>query len=73
MSRAAPRVAPTEIAALVPDRAEREFPEADHPEQVEVGEDDLDRLVRVFYARAQEDAVLGPVFQEPRRRLGKSL
>lgn len=51
-----------EIAALVPDRAESQFPEA-VAERVEVGEGDLDRLVRVFYARAQEDAVIGPVFR----------
>ncbi|MCW2317430.1 truncated hemoglobin YjbI [Rhodoblastus acidophilus] len=54
------RAAP-EIAALVPDRAEGDFPEA-VSEDIEVSEADLDRLVRVFYRRAREDSVIGPVF-----------
>ncbi|MTV30514.1 globin family protein [Rhodoblastus acidophilus] len=32
-------------------------------EPVEVSEADLDRLVRVFYGRALEDDVIGPVFR----------
>jgi truncated hemoglobin YjbI len=55
------RAAP-EIAALVPDRAEADFPEG-VAEPVEVSEADLDRLVRVFYGRALEDDVIGPVFR----------
>jgi len=51
-----------EIAALVPDRAEADFPTETAPEPVEVSEADLDRLVRVFYGRALEDEVIGPVF-----------
>ena len=55
------RAAP-EIAALVPDRAEADFPET-VAEPMEVSEADLDRLVRVFYGRALEDDVIGPVFR----------
>lgn len=55
------RAAP-ELVALVPDRAEGDFPEV-LAEPVEVSEADLDRLVRVFYGRALEDEVIGPVFR----------
>lgn len=55
------RAAP-EIVALVADRADADFPEI-CVEPVEVSEADLDRLVRVFYGRALEDEVIGPVFR----------
>jgi truncated hemoglobin YjbI len=52
-----------EIAALVPDRAEDVFPAEAPAEPVEASEDDLDRLVRVFYGKAREDDVIGPIFR----------
>jgi truncated hemoglobin YjbI len=58
------RAAP-EIAALVQDRAEADFPPdsaESAAEPIELTEDELDRLVRVFYSRALEDELIGPVF-----------
>ncbi len=56
--------AAAEIAALVQDRAEGEFPVetafADEP--VEVSEEELNRLVRQFYGKALQDELIGPVF-----------
>jgi truncated hemoglobin YjbI len=53
-----------EIAALVQDRAEANFPpdSAESGEPIELTEGELDRLVREFYGRAQEDPLIGPVF-----------
>jgi len=57
------RAAP-EIAALLPDRAERDFPEepAQGAEVIEVCEADLRALVREFYGKALKDPLIGPVF-----------
>jgi truncated hemoglobin YjbI len=57
------RAAP-EIAALAPDRVPALVAgEAEHgSEPVEVSEGELRELVRAFYARAQNDPLIGPVF-----------
>jgi truncated hemoglobin YjbI len=49
-----------EIAALIPDRAEG-LPEA-KVEPVETSEAEIDNLVRIFYASAMDDPLIGPVF-----------
>ncbi len=54
--------APTEVAALVPDRAAETFPPASAGEDATVSEEALDLLVRAFYAAAREDPLIGPVF-----------
>jgi truncated hemoglobin YjbI len=59
------RHAAPELAALVPDRAEHDPALArstDLAADLSIGEADLDRLVRRFYARATADALIGPVF-----------
>jgi truncated hemoglobin YjbI len=60
------RHAAPELAALVPDRAENNpalEQSMDLAAPLSITEDDLDRLVRRFYARAKEDDLIGPVFQ----------
>jgi truncated hemoglobin YjbI len=60
------RHAAPELAALVPDRAERDMSLAqstDLAADLSITEADLDRLVRRFYARAIEDELIGPVFR----------
>jgi len=55
-----------ELAALVPDRAERDpslAQSTDLAADLSITEADLDRLVRKFYALATKDDLIGPVFQ----------
>jgi truncated hemoglobin YjbI len=59
------RHAVPELAALIPDRAEHNpslVSSTDLAASLAISEDDLDRLVRHFYARAMQDDLIGPVF-----------
>ena len=55
-----------DLAVLVPDRAEFEAALAEHTDlasPLSVGEAEIDRFVRAFYARASADPLIGPVFE----------
>lgn len=55
--------AASQIAALIPDRAEMDFPlAAEESALVEVSEQELRALVREFYGKARQDPLIGPVF-----------
>jgi truncated hemoglobin YjbI len=52
------------IAAFIPDRADGAglAPAEDLAAEIKVDEEDLRQLVRVFYAQAMQDPMIGPVF-----------